>query len=415
MKTTLKWHVAIGGFLAYMFDAVEISILAISLPSIRQSTGISLFQGGLLATTSWLGIAVSGLAMGIVADTYGRRRALLVSLLVFGAATFGFANAGSSYELMLALRFVGGLGLGGVWAILAAYVAETWPAAARGRVTLLVLSSYPVGAALAAAVGGYFLPDWQSVFLWCGAAVIVPLLYVFFLIPESPEWVAAVGAEPVGAGTGNKRRSAPVREIFKGNLLRQTIFGTLAATFALFAYIALLTWLPSYLTASRGLTLEQASRYVIFFNIGIFASYFIFGVVADKFGERRALIISLTGAATMLLIYAIATNTTVLLWLSPIMGLFIVFSGLLGSYFSRIYPVHIRTTGAGFCFNVGRGVASFSPLLTAGIATGYGFPVALVVCAAIFVLAVLAVLCLPKKLAATAVSSDGPAAQPAQA
>jgi MFS family permease len=397
MKTTLKWHVAIGGFLVYMFDAVEISILAISLPSIRQSTGISLFQGGLLATVSWLGIAVSGLAMGIIADTYGRRRALLMSLLVFGAATAAFAFAGGSYELMLALRFIGGLGLGGVWAILAAYVAETWPAQSRSRVTLGVLSSYPVGAALAAAVGGFFLPDWQSVFLWCGVAVIVPLLYVFFLIPESPEWQELVGRRRSGADRSGKRPSAPVKEIFKGDLLRQTIFGTLAASFALFAYIALLTWLPSYLSSDRGLTLEQTSRYIVLFNVGIFASYFIFGVVADKVGERTALIVSLTGVATMLVVYSLATNAVVLLWLSPIMGLFIVFSGLLGSYFSRIYPVHIRTTGAGFCFNVGRGVAAFSPLLTAGIATGYGFSTMLVVCAAIFGLAVAAVLCLPRR------------------
>jgi len=397
MKTTLKWHVAIGGFLVYMFDAVEISILAISLPSIRQSTGISLFQGGLLATVSWLGIAVSGLAMGIIADTYGRRRALLISLLVFGAATAAFAFAGGSYEMMLALRFVGGLGLGGVWAILAAYVAETWPAQSRSRVTLGVLSSYPVGAALAAAVGGFFLPDWQSVFLWCGVAVVVPLLYVFFLIPESPEWQESVGRRRSGADRSGKPPSAPVKEIFKGDLLRQTIFGTLAASFALFAYIALLTWLPSYLSSDRGLTLEQTSRYIVLFNVGIFASYFIFGVVADKVGERTALIVSLTGVATMLVVYSLATNAVVLLWLSPIMGLFIVFSGLLGSYFSRIYPVHIRTTGAGFCFNVGRGVAAFSPLLTAGIATGYGFSTMLVVCAAIFGLAVAAVLCLPRR------------------
>jgi MFS family permease len=397
MQSMLKWHVVIGGFLAYMFDAVEISILAISLPSIRAVTKLTLFEGGLLATISWIGIGVSGLVMGVVADNYGRRRALLTSLAVFGVPTFAFAFSSGSFAIMLALRFVAGLGLGGVWAILAAYVAETWPSRSRGRVTLLVLSSYPVGAACAAAVGGMFLPDWQKVFMYCGAAAIVPFLYVLVFIPESPAWLAdRLNRSATTRSETQRHQVTPLREIFRGELLRQTLFGTAAATFALFAYIGLLTWLPSYLTVERGLPLARVAHYVIVFNVGVFASYFIFGFVADALGERVGLLISLLGVAVMLLIYSMVTDVTVLLWLSPFMGVFIVFSGLLGSYFSRIYPIHIRATGAGFCFNVGRGVASLSPVITASIATTQGLSSALTVCAGIFLLSAVAVFCLPR-------------------
>jgi len=397
MEKALKWHVLGGGFLAYMFDAVEISVLAISLPSIRRTVGLSLFEGGMLATAGWIGIGASGLAMGIVADTYGRRRALLMSLAVFGAATFAFAFSGSSFLLMLFLRLLAGLGLGGVWAILAAYVAETWPAEFRGRATLWVLSSYPVGAVLAAAIGGYLLPDWRGVFMWCGAAAIIPMIYIFLFIPESPVWVAdRLARNSNVAQHSEESRSAPILEIFRGDLLRQTVFGTVAATFALFAYIGLLTWLPSYLAVERGLSLVKVSHYVIVFNIGVFVSYFLFGLVADAFGERTALVVSLTGASVMLLIYSMITDSSVLLWISPLMGVFIVFSGLLGSYFSQLYPIHIRATGAGFCFNVGRAIASFSPLLTARIATSVSLSFALMVCAAIFLLSAASVLCLPK-------------------
>lgn len=402
MNRSLRWHVVIGGFLAYMFDAVEISILAISLPAIRASTGISLFEGGMLATTSWVGIGVSGLAMGVVADTYGRRRALLASLAVFAIATFAFAFSAASFSTMLAARFVAGLGLGGVWAIVAAYVAETWAPERRGRITLLVLSSYPVGAALAAAIGGRMLPDWHSVFMLCGGAAAIPFLYIAIFIPESPAWLEDARLR---LGRRQARRDGVPSprawtEIFRGGLLRQTVFGTLAATLALFAYISLLTWLPSYLTSERGLTIGQASHYVVVFNVGVFASYFLFGYVADRAGERIALVVSLVGIAIMLAIYTMVSDPTLLLWISPLMGLFICFAGLLGSYFSHIYPIRIRTTGAGFCFNVGRGIASFSPLLMAGFAAHYGLALALQGCAFIFVLAALAVLCLPRAGAA---------------
>ena len=398
MHTSLKWRVVIGGFLAYMFDAVEISILAISLPSIRATTGLTLFDGGLLATTSWMGIGASGLVMGVIADTYGRRRALLVSLAVFGIATFAFAFSGASFPLMLLLRFVAGLGLGGVWAILAAYVAETWPSESRGKATLLVLSSYPVGAAAAAAVGGAILPNWHGVFMYCGAAALIPLVYIGLFVPESPAWIADRQTRRGAAPEPRKiHRPPPFLEIFRGELLRQTVFGTAAATFALFAYIGLLTWLPSYLTSERGLSLGQVSHYVIIFNAGVFASYFLFGFVADAIGERSALLVSLLGIAAMLLIYSMVTDATVLLWISPLMGIFIVFAGLLGSYFSRVYPVHIRATGAGFCFNVGRGIASLSPLVTAGIASTRGLSSALMACSAIFLLSALSVFCLPRK------------------
>ena len=396
MTGSIKWHILIGGFLTYMFDAVEISILAISLPALRGELGITIAQSGLLATASWMGIGASGIAMGWVADNFGRRGALLASLVVFGAATFLFAFSSSSYALMLALRFVAGLGLGGVWAILAAFVAETWSPASRGRVTLLVLSSYPVGAAAAAAFAGFLLPDWRSVFVWAGLSAFIPLTYIAIFIPESPTWLESMASRRMlAAQNAQHAPKTSLLEIFRGTLFRQTVLGTAVATFALFAYISVLTWLPSYLTADRGLSVSQVSRYVVTLNFGIFLSYFVFGVVADLIGKRNALVVSFLGVAVMLSVYVMISDLRLLLWSSPVVGVFIVFSGLLGSYFCEVYPIHVRTTGAGFCFNIGRAVASFSPIVTATIAASYGFSAVLGFCAALFMCAALAMMLLP--------------------
>ena len=392
MKNSMKWHVLFGGFAAYMVDAAEISILAIALPNLITDLGISVGQAGLLATAGWIGIGASGIAMGWFADNFGRRRALIGSLLIFGVATAAFGLLPASYPVMLLLRLIAGIGLGGVWAILSAYVAETWPAPQRGRVTMYVLSAYPVGAALAAFAGGILLPDWRLLFVVFGVGALFPAVYAFVFIPESPQWKAERDQRTSGDGANEH---ASVTEIFREPLLRQTIVGTVAASLALFAYIGLLTWLPTFLVNERGLTAATAAQYLIIFNAGVFVSYFLFGWIADKIGKRIALMVSLALAAVLLSFYTFIPDADVLRWYGGILGLSIVFAGLMGSYFSEIYPIRVRTTGAGFCFNVGRLIASLSPLVLAGAVTAVGYAGALLIAAAMFALAAVSLRFMP--------------------
>lgn len=394
MKNSMKWHVLFGGFAAYMVDAAEISILAIALPNLVTDLGISVAQAGLLATAGWIGIGASGIAMGWFADNFGRRRALIGSLLIFGVATAAFGLLPAAYPVMLLLRLVAGIGLGGVWAILSAYVAETWPPPQRGRITMYVLSAYPVGAALAAFAGGILLPDWRLLFVVFGVGAMIPAAYAFLFIPESPQWEAERDRHTSEDGIGADRAS--VFEIFREPLLRQTIVGTAAATLALFAYIGLLTWLPTFLVNERGLTAAGAAQYLIVFNAGVFVSYFLFGWIADKIGKRIALMVSLTLAAVLLSFYTFIPDADVLRWYGGLLGLSIVFAGLMGSYFSEIYPIRVRTTGAGFCFNVGRLIASLSPLVLAGAVTAIGYAGALLIAAALFALAAASLMFMPK-------------------
>ena len=189
--STLKWRVLAGYFLSYMFDAVDILILAIAMPAISASLQIGPMQAGLLATATLLGIGMSGLVMGPLADRWGRRKVLLLSLGSFGALTMAVAAA-TDWREVLALRFLSGLGLGSVWGIAAAHVNETWPAHQRARATSFVLSSFSIGAAIAAAAASYLLPahGWRALFFVCGAAVVIAMVYVWRYVPESETWLA---------------------------------------------------------------------------------------------------------------------------------------------------------------------------------------------------------------------------------
>ncbi|GAA5120327.1 MFS transporter [Pseudonocardia adelaidensis] len=193
----MRWVVLGGCFLAYMFDAMEIILLSLALPAIREDLGLGAGQAGLLATATLLGIGLSSVLAGYVSDNFGRKRALIASLTVFGVFTAALAVV-PNFELFLLMRFVAGFGLGGVWGVVAAYVVETWPSESRGRAAAFVLSSFPIGGVVAALLSGLFLPDWRLMFLVAGAGVVLPLLVVVPFFPESTAWTRARAADAGG-------------------------------------------------------------------------------------------------------------------------------------------------------------------------------------------------------------------------
>ncbi|WP_123410656.1 MFS transporter, partial [Pseudomonas frederiksbergensis] len=104
----MKWRVLIGCFLSYMFDALDILVLIISLPAIKETRQISTTEAGFMVTATLLGIGGSSLVMGGLADTLGRRKALLLSLATFGVLTIAIAGV-TDWKQLLVLRFLAGL------------------------------------------------------------------------------------------------------------------------------------------------------------------------------------------------------------------------------------------------------------------------------------------------------------------
>ncbi|QGW77514.1 MFS transporter [Pseudomonas alkylphenolica] len=392
MQNISKWHVLVGGFLAYLFDAMEIILLTIALPVIQQDLGLSIGQAGMLASATLLGIGFSSITTGWYSDNFGRRKALLLSLVSFGALTMAVASTHDWYLLLL-LRFFSGLGLGGVWGIVSAYIAETWPAHQRARATGFVLSSFPVGAAIAAMAGKAFLPDWQLLFLAAGISTLIPVLYLWLFVPESPEWKAQ---KAIAATCTDVPINASVREIFAPGLLRVTLLGTAAASCSVIGFWGASTWLPTYLVHERGLAIGMMAHFMTILNIGAFIGINAFGLFADRIGKRNATLLSLLGSSVMLAIYALTTDNQVLFWLGPVYAFFYAFASLFASYFSALYPVRVRTIGAGFCFNFGRGLAAFAPLLLSGIAIHHSLALGLLVCAGFFAAGMLIMFFMPQ-------------------
>jgi MFS family permease len=394
--TAVRWHVLISGFVSYGFDAMDFMVLALALPAITTEWHLSLAQGGLLGTAGMIGVAVSSVIIGWYSDNFGRRRALLTSVVLFGCFTAAVALAGGWWQVM-GLRFMAGLGLGGLWGVVATYIAETWPAELRGRTVGFVLSSWPVGVILAAAIAGRVLPHygWRMLFLF-GAAALLAALYVLLFVPESQVWREQ--RQRARAHTHVAERVS-VGEIFAPGLARLTLLGTAAAACALIGYWGANTWLPTYLVRDRGLGEGQMATFIIVLNIGMFAGYQIFGVLADRYGRRRALILCFIGATVLLPLYAAARDPRVLFWLGPVLGVFFAYTGPFGSYFPSLYPTRVRNLGAGFCFNVGRGIAAFAPYVLGQLGTSIGLSASIALCALGFLGAALVMLAMPEAAA----------------
>ncbi|MFE5478354.1 MFS transporter [Nocardia sp. NPDC056541] len=382
-----RWIVLGGCFLAYLFDALEIVLLSMALPSIRKDLGITITQGGLLATATLVGIGVSSVLGGYVADNFGRKKALLAALSIFGIFTAAIYVV-PSYEVFLLLRFLAGIGLGAVWSVVSAYVVETWPEKHRGRAAAFVISAFPAGGAMAATISGWFLPDWRLMFLVSGCAVVLPIAIVAIFFSESATWAAQKA--------DNANDVVSVRDVLGSSLRRRTLLGTLMAALALFGYWGSMTWLPTYLTTERGLATTSVALFITMLNLGMFVGYNGFGYLADHIGRHRTIIITLLGVTLTLPIYALTTQETALLWMGPLFGAFTAFFGLFGSYLGELFPTRARATGAGFCFNVGRGVSALAPFALAGLAASIGFQGGLIVCAGFFGLAAVVALFLPR-------------------
>jgi MFS family permease len=388
-----KWRVLFGGFFGYLFDALDLALLGFALPAIIKDLGISMVEAGTLGTATLIGVGVSGFIMGWYADNYGRKKAMLWSLISFGLLTAAVAGAPGFITIMV-LRFLAGVGLGGLWGIAATYIAETWPAAQRAKATAAVLGSFPIGAGLAAFLAAIILPryGWRALFLF-GALSLLVAAYVYFFVPESAAWKEGKEKRLKEAAATQKIH---VREIFSKDLIWKTVIGTTSASFALIAAYSIGTWLPTYLVNDRSVPIATMSKWMMFYALSLLIGYIFIGYFGDKIARKKiAVLFFLLGTITLpVMVYAPTMN--IMLWMVAVYGAVGAFAGILGTIFAEMYPTHVRTLGTGFCFNFGRGVSAFGPLLLGYFATSYGMDTGWLICAGCYLLAAVTIVFLPK-------------------
>jgi len=370
--TPYQWRVLLVAWLGWVFDSMDATIYAIVLhPALHDllqtASGSSPvsdsdigWYGGIIFSIFLVGWAIGGVLFGVLADYIGRTKTLILTILIYAVFT-GLAALSDTWWHLALYRFLTALGVGGEWASGAVIVAEVWPEEKRAKAAGILQSAWAAGFFLAAAVNlllrGY---GWRVLFLVGILPAFVTIL-IFLWVKEPERWAKARSKELM---TG---AAQPVKllELFRGELRRPTLVGSV---------LAFVAALPDM----RGLdarALEPYKSYAIMaLNAGALIGYLSFGALADRFGRRPVFALMCAGSLVMLPITFLTPHAYVhVLLLLPLLGFFNngIFSGF-PIYLPELYPTRLRATGAGFCFNAGRVLASGGPFLTGYFVTALG-------------------------------------------
>jgi len=380
----------LAGFAGWTLDAADFVVYLLAIPAIRAEFALDARGAGLLATVSLLSSAAGGVLFGRIADRIGRARALSLTVLVYSAASLGSATATSVAQLV-AWRTLLGLGLGGEWSAGAVLVAESVPAAHRGKAIGLMQSGWAVGYLAAVVAAAAVLPalGWR----WLFALGALPALLVVWIrrrVEEPPLAAAATAA-------------VRPRDLLRPPLLGRTLLATALSSAVMFGYWGLFTWMPSFFAApaeqgGAGLGLVRSTVWLAPMQVGAFFGYLSFGYAADRFGRRASFVVYLLAAAATVTVYgSFVRSPALLLALAPALGFFgHGYFSLFGAQLAELFPTAVRGTAQGLCYNAGRALSAAAPATIGALADARGLAGAIGATAAFFVAGAVLVLFLPE-------------------
>jgi MFS family permease len=383
---------AYGG---WSVDAFDFMIYTFVIPTLMTVWGMSRGEAGLIATSALLASAVGGWAAGAVADRMGRVRVLQITIAWFALFTFlcGFTN---SFEQLLVVRTLQGIGFGGEWAVGSVIIGEIIRAEHRGKAVGTVQSGWAIGWGAAAVLFTvYFslLPEetaWRVLF-WTGLLPAVLIVYVRRNVSE-PEVFQATRSRAAAGRNG-------FLEIFSPRLLRTTVLASLVAVGMQGGYYAITTWLPTYLKTVRGLSVLDTGGYLVVIITGALAGYLVAAWLSDRIGRRNTFFLFAACSAAIAVVYTLVPlSNGLMLVLGFPLGFFVSgnFSGV-GAFFTELFPSRCRGSGQGFCYNFGRGVGALFPALVGFLSAKLGLAAAIGLFAgAAYLLVILAVALLPE-------------------
>ncbi|NOW47967.1 AAHS family 4-hydroxybenzoate transporter-like MFS transporter [Novosphingobium sp. SG751A] len=382
--------------LAILMDGFDNQALGFALPGLMRDWGVTKSAlGGALAAAQ-LGMLIGAIGGGVLGDRMGRKMALVISVVMFGAATLLIGFVGSPSQLA-ALRFVAGIGLGATFPNAAALVAEFTPARHRSLAVIISIVCVPLGGVLGGVGASFILPTtgWQALFFIAGGCTLALAVFLILLVPESVAFLLCSGASDdriqnslrrmgvhmdihalMQSASDSKVQQLPLSAIIAPTWLRDSLLIWSAFFFALVSVYAAFNWLPVLLTES-GLDIAQAARGLAAFNMGGVVVALTAGTMIGRFGSRWVMVVmSLVASAAALALATLSHREL------PLVGMFLLIAveggcvnGVQSSLYalaSSIYPAPLRARGVGMATGVGRLGAIASVLFGAMVAGAWG-------------------------------------------
>ena len=379
--------------LIILFDGYDLAINGVALPLLMQEWSLSAVQAGMLASTALAGMMFGAMLFGTLADKIGRKKVILICVVLFSGFTFagGFASNPTEFGL---LRFLAGLGIGGVMPNLVALTSEYAPQRLRATLVTTMFSGYAVGGVMAALFGAWFTPSfgWEIMFFIAGVPLLLlPLLWKF--LPESLTFLVKVQKneqackilqrlEPNTKIQSDSKleltevkivEPAFVSSLFKQGRTGSTLLFWLAFFMCLLTLYALGSWLPKLMMAA-GYSMGSSLMFLLAMNIGAVIGTVGGGILADKFHLKPVIITLCLSGAVALSLLGLKSPQPVIYLLVAVAGASAIGSQiLLYSYVAQYYPLSVRSTGIGWASAVGRSGAIVGPILI-GMLLGMELP-----------------------------------------
>jgi MFS family permease len=406
----LQWKSGIAAWLGWLFDGLELHLYTlVATPLVIQllhtvSTDPAVKEKSAYIQAAFLvGWALGGTFFGRLGDKLGRSRALALTVLTYAICTGLCAFSQTWWQLML-FRFMAALGIGGEWAVGASLLAETWPRAWRPWLAACLQTGVNLGVILGAVLVGLLSlvlpPDSER---WVFLLGVIPALLVFWIrrhVPEPEAWQKA--EEAVG------HRNPGARELFNGPILPTTLRTTLVCALGLSGWWLFLFWQSQHLRkllndtgAPAGEVLRLVSLSFLLVNVTSIAGNFFGGWLARRSGNPRAILLLFVGlGASIVGAFIVPRPVGELAWFwCPLVGFFSGVFGLFTMYLPPLFPVLLRTTGAGFCYNIGRIAAAAASVVFGWLAPVGDFRAALLYSGLLAFGAAIAAWWLPEKTA----------------
>lgn len=417
---TWKGHaVLLLCFVTIVFDGYDLVVYGSTVPTILkfQEWGVSPAQAGVIGSLALVGMLVGTLSVGILTDKLGRRRIMLACIAWF--STFMLLTAfAPSAEVFGVLRFLTGLGLGGVVPTCIALTVEYARKERRQIANAAMFSGYSVGGVSAALLAINLLPhiDFRVMYA-LGALPLVTLLPVAWkLLPESVAYLARqqrleearATADRYGliysdivteqdVQTGADAPEPALKTLFTPTWVRSTILFALANFCGLLLVYGLNTWLPQIMRTA-GFQLGDALTFLLVLNAGAIVGSISASILADRIGIRKVVTASFTLAFVAILMLSLQLPLAALLVVVAFAGLGSVGTQILvGGYCATHYPQSLSATALSWSLGIGRIGAISGPLIGGMIAgMAFGWQVNFYMFAAFAVIGAIVVFSVPK-------------------
>jgi MFS transporter, AAHS family, vanillate permease len=396
--TPVQFGIIFMCFFGMMLDGFDIVIISFTAPGIARDWSVGPEQVGFVFSSGLVGMTCGAMFLSSIADLYGRRILISASLVATGVSTFAVYYANSVTEL-IGLRFLAGLGMGALMAVLPAMGGEFSPQRHRNFILSIMVSGTSVGSVLGGVISAWAIPEfgWRALYYYTGIVIALSGIVFFLTVPESLQHIIARGRDdalgrinrilayigqrqiselpPVSGSVASE--SASVKSLLTPTRRKMTFLAWGAFGMGFAGMYFMTNWMPKIFVDS-GIPEDKSIHAVVILTFGSIIGATTVGWLSRRWALNYLIGIAFAVGTSLILVLSMVIrhsdeSAVPIVWaLSFLVGITVY--GAFANLYSialTIYPSQVRITGIGWCYGLGRAGAIISPAL-AGFMIGMG-------------------------------------------